>query len=151
MIIHLPRGPFNANEDEETGTFRQIAHQLPHHHIIRINYRLSAQDAYPTPIHDVLVGYDWVLQNLLHKRSISRPGRSEDVGRIAVCGELIGGGLAAMLALTECRKGEPGVMAAALSNPLVDWVSLSNHSVMAQQQSETSPEQLLELRQTLFT
>ncbi|KAK3700915.1 hypothetical protein LTR37_015718 [Vermiconidia calcicola] len=28
-----------------------------------------------------------------------------------------------MLALTECRYGQPGIVAAALSNPLVDWVS----------------------------
>lgn len=28
-----------------------------------------------------------------------------------------------MLALTECRKGEPGVVAAATNNPLVDWVA----------------------------
>jgi len=27
-----------------------------------------------------------------------------------------------MLAVTECRKGEPGVVAAAINNPLADWV-----------------------------
>jgi acetyl esterase/lipase len=77
---------------------------------------------YPTPVHDVLAGYDWVHEHLLPKRAITRTGRSEHVGRICVFGELLGGSLATMLSLTECRKGEPGIVAAAINNPLADWV-----------------------------
>jgi hypothetical protein len=41
---------------------------------------------------------------------------------MGVCGELIGGSLATMLALTECRLGESRIAAAAVNNPIVDWV-----------------------------
>lgn len=89
-----------------------------------MKYRLSPAHPYPTPIHDVLAGYDWVLDNLLPKRAISRPGRADQVGRVAVCGELIGGELATMLGLTECRAGEAGVGAVGVRAPVVDWVAL---------------------------
>lgn len=72
----------------------------------------------------MLAGYDWIQENLLTKRAIARAGRAENVGKLAVCGELIGGGLATALALTECRASTPGIVAAALNNPIVDWVSL---------------------------
>lgn len=61
-------------------------------------------------------------EHLLPKRAITRAGRSEHVGRVCVVGELLGGSLATMLAVTECRRGEPGVVAAAINNPLADWV-----------------------------
>lgn len=93
--------------------------------VVQINYRLDSNNRFPTPVHDTLAGYDWVLRNLLPKRSIVRSGRSERVGKVGVCGELIGGGLATMLALTECRTGQPGVVAAAVNNPIVDWVSVA--------------------------
>lgn len=63
-------------------------------------------------------------QHLLPKRAIARTGRSENVGRVVVCGELVGGGLATMLALTECRIGQPGIVAAAVNNAVLDWVEL---------------------------
>ena len=90
--------------------------------VVQVNYRMGSVNPYPTPVHDVLAGYDWVHEHLLPKRSITRTGRSGHVGRICVFGELLGGSLATMLALTECRKGEPGVVAAAINNPLADWV-----------------------------
>ena len=44
---------------------------------------------------------------------------------VAVCGELIGGSLAAMLALTECHAlTAGGIRAAVLGNPVVDWTAL---------------------------
>jgi len=42
--------------------------------------------------------------------------------RMGVCGSLLGGSLATMLALTECRLGESRVVAVAVNNPVVDWV-----------------------------
>lgn len=44
------------------------------------------------------------------------------MARLGVCGELMGGSLAAMLALTECRVGESRIVAVALGNPIADWV-----------------------------
>ncbi|KAK5737334.1 hypothetical protein LTR17_006751 [Elasticomyces elasticus] len=100
---------------------------------------------YPAPVHDVLKGYDWIKEHLLPKRSISRVGRSETVGKVALCGELIGGGLAAMLALTECRVGQPGIVAAALCSPLVDWVDLEQAA-----DADGTTDQLAGLRGKLF-
>jgi acetyl esterase/lipase len=72
---------------------------------------------YPTPCHDVLLGYDWVREHLLIDE-FQRPY----LARLGVCGELVGGSLAAMLALTECHAGESRIGAAAINNPIVDWV-----------------------------
>lgn len=44
---------------------------------------------------------------------------------IGICGEFIGGSLATMLALTECHAAPfPGVTAAYLGNPVVDWTMM---------------------------
>jgi acetyl esterase/lipase len=91
--------------------------------VVQINYRCSQEHRYPTPIHDVLTGYDWVLEHLVPSRSFYRPGRSANHRvKLAVCGELIGGSLAAMLTLTECRLQGPYVAAAAINEPIIDWV-----------------------------
>ncbi|KAF2825299.1 hypothetical protein CC86DRAFT_41736 [Ophiobolus disseminans] len=85
--------------------------------VVRINYRASPVYPYPTPFHDVLSGYDWILRNLLQDQ-FQRPY----LARLGVCGELMGGSLATMLGLTECRLGESRISAVSLSNPIVDWV-----------------------------
>ena len=91
--------------------------------MIQVNYRLSSSHPYPTPVHDVLFGYDWVLQHLVPQRVISRPGRSNfHEARIGVVGEYVGGGLATMLALTECNSASPHVTATAINEPVVDWI-----------------------------
>ncbi|KAK3673895.1 hypothetical protein LTR78_006097 [Recurvomyces mirabilis] len=124
VLLHLPAGPLLRREAVDDNTaLLQIAAELSCQ-VVKINYRLSSEHTYPGPIHDILAAYDWVEQNLLAKRSISRLGRSDVLGRVAVQGELIGGGLAAMLAMTECQKGQPGIIAAVLHNPVVDWVDL---------------------------
>jgi len=70
----------------------------------------------------VLAGYDWVLKHLVHGTSThDGAGASGGPRRIGVYGELIGGGLAAMLALTESHIGRSGIGAAAVANPVVDW------------------------------
>jgi hypothetical protein len=85
--------------------------------IARVNYRASSLHPYPTPYHDLLFGFDWIKENLL-RDEFNRPYLS----RMGVCGELMGGSLATMLALTENRLGESRIAAAAVNNPLVDWV-----------------------------
>lgn len=84
--------------------------------LVRINYRCSAEHPFPTPIHDVTLAYDWILLNLLHQ--------SDYNAKIALCGQLIGASLAAMLALTESHlhHGQSRIVAAALNNPIADWL-----------------------------
>lgn len=121
MLLLLPRGPLLGDPENDIANASYLRSRLPYT-IAKVNYRLGSAHPYPTPVHDVLAGYDWVQEHLLPKRSITRAGRSERVGRVCVVGELLGGSLATMLAVTECRKGEPGVVAAAVNNPLADWV-----------------------------
>ena len=48
--------------------------------------------------------------------------RRTSLRKLGVAGQLLGGSLASMLALTECRLGQSRVVAAALNNPIVDWL-----------------------------
>ncbi|KAK1068229.1 hypothetical protein LTR74_005727 [Friedmanniomyces endolithicus] len=111
-------------ESKASTVFSQLRERGLPFPIVQLNYRLSPAYPYPTPIHDVLRGYDWIKEHLLPKRATALKGSPPRNGRLAVCGQLLGGGLAAMLALTECRVGQPGIVAAALSNPVMDWVDL---------------------------
>jgi acetyl esterase/lipase len=121
VLLLLPRGPLLSNAGNDVANASHLRSTLPYT-VVQVNYRMGSVNPYPTPVHDVLAGYDWVHEHLLPKRAITRTGRSEHVGRICVFGELLGGSLATMLALTECRKGEPGIVTAAINNPLADWV-----------------------------
>jgi acetyl esterase/lipase len=121
VLLLLPRGPLLSNAENDVANASYLRSTLPYT-VVQINYRMGNVNPYPTPVHDVLAGYDWVHEHLLPKRAITRTGRSEHVGRLCVFGELLGGSLATMLSLTECRKGEPGIVAAAINNPLADWV-----------------------------
>ncbi|KAI6848501.1 uridine permease-like protein Fui1 [Hortaea werneckii] len=123
--------------------------ELPVTTVVQLNYRLGGEHLYPQHIHDTLAGYDWIKTHLLPKRGILRAGRAEHIGRIAVSGEHIGGGLAAMLAVTECRIGEAGVVAAALNNPIVDWVGLDDGKE-SHPASEEMEDLLLTARDKLF-
>jgi len=125
IILFLPRGPVPSDPNlvSEDGLLSSLSTSSGST-IVRINYRLSADGQYkfPKPIHDVLAGYDWVLKHLAHGAmayNCSPP--SERPKRIGVYGELVGGGLAAMLALTESHIGRIGIRAAAVENPILDW------------------------------
>ncbi|KXT06175.1 hypothetical protein AC578_1413 [Pseudocercospora eumusae] len=125
VTVYLPRGPcLNAAEDDESNI--AILRSSLNCPIVRVNYRCDKNHRHPTAIHDVTSALDFIVSNLLPKRAFFRfrPGRSEHVGRLAVCGELVGGQLATALALTECRADEPGIVAAAVSNPIADWTEL---------------------------
>ena len=93
--------------------------------VVCIHYRLSAEQSYPTPVHDVLAGFDWVQKHLARVNvQIDHAERSVETANIGVCGELVSGSLATMLALTECRPTKGGVKAAAVGNAIVDWTSI---------------------------
>ncbi|RMZ68370.1 Alpha beta hydrolase fold-3 [Pyrenophora seminiperda CCB06] len=117
ILLYLPPGPvlpeFPEEEERVISTLREASAAT----VVRINYRASPEHQYPTPCHDVLLGYDWVRDHLLVDE-FQRPY----LARLGVCGELVGGSLATMLGLTECRLGESRIVAAAVNNPLVDWV-----------------------------
>jgi acetyl esterase/lipase len=117
IVLYLPPGPvLPQNAEEEHHLIATLA-AASAATVVRINYRASSLHQYPTPCHDVLIGYDWVREHLLVDQ-FNRPY----LARLGVCGELIGGSLATMLALTECRVGQSRIGAAAVNNPLVDWV-----------------------------
>ncbi|KAF2139427.1 uncharacterized protein K452DRAFT_289987 [Aplosporella prunicola CBS 121167] len=124
LLLYLPAGPL----------FPPVGLPPPHHEndvaaalsasanatVVCVHYRLdNDQHQYPTPIHDVLTAYDWVLENFAPTLAARPRLRSLQLG---VCGELVGGGLATMLALTECRMGKNRVAAAAVNNPIVNWI-----------------------------
>lgn len=93
---------------------------------------------YPTPVHDTLAGFDWVMQNLQPKR-------------IGLFGTHIGGSLALMLALTEPRS----VHSMAALDPVCDWTSLDEYCTASRDASRRRqvPKDLvplLEARERLF-
>jgi hypothetical protein len=103
--------------------------------LVRINYRLGPSRQYPSPLHDVLNGYDHILSEVLP--SIAQSERQSDDApasislarsRIAVYGRLLGGSLATALALTECRLGMTRIRAAAVTDPVVDWPTVLDGS-----------------------
>ena len=122
MIIYLPRGPLAQDGSPETTSLTTLA-LAANATVVRLNYRLSKAYKYPTPIHDVLAGYDWVTKHLVN--DISGNGVVEtDRRQIGVCGELFGGSLASMLALTECPFHGTGIKAAIVGNPITDWTAM---------------------------
>ncbi|KAL9131647.1 MAG: hypothetical protein Q9217_000458 [Psora testacea] len=83
---------------------------------------------------EVLAGWDWICQNLTHpiQSGALSTDESKLPSKIGVCGELVGGSIAAMLALTECPEAgnhsigvhKSRINAAAIGNPVVDWTAL---------------------------
>ncbi|KAH9827830.1 alpha/beta hydrolase fold [Teratosphaeria destructans] len=145
VILYVPGGSARLSSEDDESIIAALRAQLPFP-VVQVNYRLDHDSRYPTPVHDILRAYDFVLTHLLPRRGITRAGRSEHVGRIAVCGQWVGGGsLATALALTECRAGQPGVAAAAICNPIVDWPGLQSLDHDSGLMAE-----LLQLRSRLF-
>lgn len=103
-----------------------LSESLPNSTVVRLNYRCDDQHRFPVAAHDTLAAYDWILENLMNvapsakddEPSLAHTARMPGIG---LCGELIGGGLATMLALTECQVGTPSITAAAVNNPVLDW------------------------------
>lgn len=152
IIIHLPPGLGHSStvtaaaiNDEPA----QLAHYLEGT-VVSINYRLSEATRFPTPIHDVLFGHDWVLKNLV--RPVPQD-QDEQAPRLGVVGSHVGGSLAAMLALTECKPWMSHVACAALHEPIMDWTSLDSRSDSENRKRAMSQGaiQLLGLRDKIFT
>ncbi|MCJ1379648.1 hypothetical protein MMC17_002750 [Xylographa soralifera] len=124
ILIYLPRGPLPLSfPTPSLASFALSANAT----VVSLGYRLSSSAQYPTPIHDVATGYDWVVKHLVHGSAAHNGWQSPRtrLAPVAVCGELIGGGLAAMLALTECHANKHGgVRALVLGTPVVDWTAM---------------------------
>ncbi|KAF2638636.1 hypothetical protein P280DRAFT_371247, partial [Massarina eburnea CBS 473.64] len=117
VLLYLPSGTVIPDYEEEEERIISTLARASRATVARINYRASSVYQYPTPIHDTMLGYAWIKENLVDCVS-PWPIPS----RVGVCGELMGGSLAVMLGLTECRVGESGIGAASVNNPIVDWV-----------------------------
>jgi acetyl esterase/lipase len=114
VILYLPSGSLIPEHEEAEERLINALAESSGSTVARINYRCSTRNPWPTPLHDVLLGYDWALENLLHSQS--------NLARLGVCGELLGASLATSLALTECQLGRSRIGAAAVNNPIADWV-----------------------------
>ncbi|KAL2826107.1 hypothetical protein BDW59DRAFT_145496 [Aspergillus cavernicola] len=101
VTINYRLGALPSSEDKNSSPSTQDGGDLQSQ---EISYR------YPTPVHDTLIGFDWVLQNL-------------QPTRLGVVGTHIGGSLALMLALTEPSS----VHAVAALDPICDWTSLDEY------------------------
>ena len=124
MILYLPRGPFALEKTREPCNLSSLGFDA-NASVVRVNYRASAKHKFPTPLHDVLAAYDWILTHFLPQANIEDAGSDQvDPVSIGVCGELFGGTLATVLALTECHIGRRGIRAAAVGNLITDWTAM---------------------------
>ena len=76
-------------------------------------------------MHDVLIGYDYVKERFSAEQEswTTRSGRVKSLKlKIGVVGQLVGGSLASMLALTESHLAQDRIAAAAVNSPINDWV-----------------------------
>ncbi|KAL8766434.1 MAG: hypothetical protein Q9209_006810 [Squamulea sp. 1 TL-2023] len=131
IIIYLRHGFAAKGRYQRTYSPLSTLSLSAHTTIVEIGYRLSGNEPYPKPIHDVVAGYDWIRKHLstspgnLHNNGFPNSkyvySPPQTIKKLGVCGEFAGGSLAAMLALTECKTN--GITAAALSDPIVDWSS----------------------------
>jgi hypothetical protein len=124
VLVHLPAGlslgpqPWSTVNEQS----RLLAFAPPSTTIVTIHYRLGpASDAadesdyFPTPVHDVSEGLGFLT-------SSSSPFNygHDTKPKICLLGGRLGGGLAAMLALTQPND----VHALTMIEPMVDWVGL---------------------------
>lgn len=125
MILYLPTSPHAA---ETFGVYdEQIIAALSassNGTIVQVNYRAGSGVKYPTPVHDVLAGFDYVKERFGAAQSwTTRSGRVMKAPlHMGVCGQLVGGSLAAILGLTESHLAQDRIAAVAINNPIADWV-----------------------------
>ena len=121
IIIYIPPGIIDETQSSAASTLALSANAT----VARLDYRLSGARPYPCAIHDVLAGYDWVKKHLITGSSgEGHPNGSPTTSSIGVCGQLLGGSLAAAVGLTECHTGKTGIGALAIGNATVDWTQL---------------------------
>jgi acetyl esterase/lipase len=141
VILYLPSGP-HADETWNVYDEKIIAalSAASNGTIVRVNYRLGDGVRYPTPVHDVLAGYDYVKERFSLPPSTTRNGRIRKAHlRVGVCGQLVGGSLAAVLALTESQLAADRIAAAAFNCPITDWIfpESTSEDIDAIEQDET--------------
>ena len=107
-----------------------------------VNYRLTRNKLFPTPIHDVLAAFDWAVRHLTPTPAVPQPSRRDAYWReddakaspsatakVGVVGTGVGGSLGLMLGLTECIVNERACVAAvSVTNPICDWSDLEANS-----------------------
>ncbi|KAJ5742427.1 uncharacterized protein N7511_011446 [Penicillium nucicola] len=120
-IIHIHGGGYIAlsaavHSRSHVDTVSQTGVQ-----IFSVEYRLSPENPYPTPLHDCWAVLEWAHRNA-EKLSI-------DPARIAVMGESAGGGLAAALTLLARDKAlSPPIAKQILIYPMLDDRTVTNHA-----------------------
>ncbi|MCJ1402546.1 hypothetical protein MMC11_005766 [Xylographa trunciseda] len=139
ILVHLPRGPLDLPiPPPPLAPLARAANAT----VVSLDYRLSASAQYPTPVHDVAAGYDWVVKHLVHGSAAHNGWQSPGtrLAPVAVCGELLGGSLAAMLALTECHAHKSGsIKALVLGAPVVDWTAMYAVTSISTAEDTTTP------------
>lgn len=124
VLVHLPAGLSLGPQQWPTVNEQAslLAFASPSTTIVTIHYRLGptndaadASDYFPTPVHDVSEGLGF----LTSSSSPFNDGH-DTKPKICLLGGRLGGGLAAMLALTQPND----VHALTMIEPMVDWVGL---------------------------
>lgn len=154
-MIYLPPGiPPSVNDEDGTPDIVQtpaiLSTLLPTSTIVTFKYRFSPPThTFPLPIHDTAIAFDYILRKLTN----------HVVPKISLLGSRIGGTLATTLALTSPNS----IHSVAVSEPIVDWVSLDTENdegpdVLAPTKKKMRPgpytsadaKSLLSLRSKLF-
>ena len=116
--------------------------------VVYVDYNIGTGPGcskFPNPIYDVLSAFDWVASHRKflsgtnnsaapagtkqlnadesNEATVTTPTKASSSDfKIAICGQLLGGSLATMLGLTECRKKIKSISAVAVNNPITDWI-----------------------------
>jgi pimeloyl-ACP methyl ester carboxylesterase len=115
-LIYLPPGA-SVSRDTKNGspsgtqTPTILETLFPNSTVVTLKYRLSTPThVFPVPIHDTAVAFKHILTTLTN----------DDAPKISLLGSRIGGTLATTLALTSPNP----IHSVAVSEPILDWVSL---------------------------
>ncbi|KAK5096895.1 hypothetical protein LTS08_007385 [Lithohypha guttulata] len=130
VLIHFLPGPQPRGSVQRSTTIdsQTLANQFPAATVIELCYRLAPRNLqanydhrFPTPIHDVFVAWDYILERIGSNESTCGAKEiNHERPKICLYGSNIGGALALTLALTNPDQ----IHAVAIEDPLVDWVSL---------------------------
>ncbi|KAJ5195461.1 uncharacterized protein N7498_008899 [Penicillium cinerascens] len=120
-IVHIHGGGYFSLSAEQCSVPHVGSVQRTGVQILTIDYRLSPEHPYPTPLNDCWTALEWVYANA-ERLSI-------DHSRIALMGESAGGGLAAALTLrARDRALSPPIAKQILVYPMLDDRTTTNHA-----------------------
>ena len=100
---------------ETCHVFCTILARLTHGPVLSVDYRLAPEHKFPAGLEDVLAAYRWGRDNA------ERFGAA--AGRVAIGGDSMGGGFAAIVAQEMKRTGEPQPVLQLMIYPAVDLAS----------------------------